>query len=105
MARPVRDLSLASYDWRAFGHAVRAAAMNDGRLDRAIAAEIGVTATAFSKAQSGGNIGIDYVFAICDWMGNTPRDFYRNPKKSNTCTLFRVKQGSCETSRETLENC
>lgn len=98
MAKTSRDPSLASYDWRGFGHAVRAAAMNDGRADRVIAAEIGVTTTAFSKAQSGGNIGVDYVIAICVWMGNTPFDFYRPAEKSTACTLFRVKQASCETS-------
>lgn len=96
MADPRRDPSLAAYDWRAFGNAVRAAALNDGRPDRLIAGEIGVTATAFSKAQSRGNISVEYVHAICLWMKHTVADFYRPPAKSDACTLFRVKQGRVE---------
>lgn len=89
-----RDPTFAAYDWRAFGHAVRAAAMVDGRRDKDIAAEIGVTVTAFSKASSGGNVAVGHVIAICDWMRSSPRDFYLKPEKSSACTLFRVEQGS-----------
>lgn len=100
MARPLRDASLASFDWLAFGNAVRAAALGDGRLDRAIAASIGVTPTAFSRARSRGNVDAGAVIALCRWMRHRAEDFYIEPVISDTCTSFRVKQGACETCVE-----
>lgn len=83
----------ASFDWRGFGRALRQALKARGQPPlRALAGQIGVTATDLSRASSGGNVGIEKVFAISDWIGEDARNFYAPPTKSTCCTSRHVKQ-------------
>jgi len=88
--------SRAGFDWRAFARTVRAAHAADGRGVRAIATEIGVTASDLSRAMSGINIDAGKVMALCDWAGVSERAFYLPPEKdvvkSGCCTAAHVKQ-------------
>lgn len=85
-------LSRAGFDWRRFGLLVRAGL--DGIALRPLAERIGVTATDLSRASSGTNVGIEKVFAICDWLEVDPHDFYLPPIKSTRCTSTHVKRSS-----------
>jgi len=95
MPGPDANPARAGFDWRAFARTVRAACIADRRGLRAIAAEIGVTASDLSRAQGGTNIDAGKVMAICDWAGVSERAFYLPPEKdvvkSNCCTTGHVK--------------
>jgi transcriptional regulator with XRE-family HTH domain len=70
--------SRADYDFLAFGRALKARHRKDDRGIRAIADEIGVTATDISRAMGGQNVSIAKVIALCGWLG-VPVDTYYVP--------------------------
>lgn len=88
------DRSRVSYDWRLLGLELRAALGAAGNPPlRRLGDAIGVTSTDLSRVSNGANVGIEKVYAICEWMDVDPRDFYRQSMKSTCCTLRHVKRG------------
>lgn len=76
-ARPLRSGELAQYDTAALGRKLRPMLEFDGRGWRALAAEIGVTSPDLSRVVHGHDVSAAKVFAVCDWAGLDPRQFFR----------------------------
>lgn len=89
-------VSRAAFDWRSFGIRVRYKLARDDEALRPLADRLGVTSTDLSRASNGTNVGIEKVFAICDWLGVEPRSFYLKPMKSTRCTSPHVKRSEHE---------
>lgn len=87
--------ALADYNWRAFAFCLRARHGQDGRGLRAIADEIGVTATDLSRAMGGQIVSVAKVISLAEWAGVEVKDFYLPPllypMKSDRCTGSNVK--------------
>ena len=85
----------ASYDWRLLARTIKDRIRHDNRGYRALAAEIGITATDLSRAASAQVISAPKVIALCDWMNVSFRVFYIPPNKdeafSNCCSASHVK--------------
>ena len=83
-----RDPSRGDFDWRRFASAIRAKRGGDLRGIRNLADDIGITASDLSRAMSGQVISTGRVFALCDWMGRDPRDFYLPPENEAISACF-----------------
>lgn len=90
-----RNPALADYNWRGFAFCLRARHQEDGRGLRAIADEIGVTASDLSRAMGGQMVSIAKVIPIADWAGVEVMDFYLpplvTPMKTDCCSGSNVK--------------
>lgn len=94
-ALPSRPL----YDYRALSRQVRAKVDERGIGYRAVADEIGVTASDLSRIGASRGIVFEKVVAICDWLGIDDRALYTPPPKksvakSNCCSAAHVKHSS-----------
>jgi transcriptional regulator with XRE-family HTH domain len=67
---------LASYDYRRLGRQLRPRLEADGRGWRAIADEMGVTATDLSRIMAGQAVAAHKAIAVCDWLQADLREFY-----------------------------
>jgi len=89
--------SRADYDWRRFAQALMARHRGEVRGIRAIADEIGVTASDISRAMGGQMVSVGKVIALCHWLGEPVERFYIEPEnsgKTDCCSRPNVKHGS-----------
>ncbi|MDF1606970.1 hypothetical protein PZ897_02135 [Hoeflea sp. YIM 152468] len=98
-----RNPKMADYDWRRFAHELSMKHRSDGRGLRAIATEMGVTASDLSRAMGGQIVSVQKVIAICKWIGFGVMDFYLPPliktTKSTCCSGSNVKHREDEEPR------
>lgn len=66
----------AEFDYAALGRLLRPKLERDGRGYRALADEIGVAASVFSRLGAGQPVAAHSVIAVCDWLGCDLRTFY-----------------------------
>lgn len=86
----------ADYDWRGFSRALKARHRCETRGIRAIADEIGVTASDISRAMGGQIVSVGKVIALCRWIGVPVERFYLPPDhstKTDCCSGPNVKRG------------
>lgn len=84
----------ADYDWRAFSRALMARHRGETRGIRAIAEEIGITASDMSRAMGGQIVSVGKVIALCRWIGEPVERFYIEPEvsgKTDCCSGPNVK--------------
>lgn len=89
-----RNPALGEYDLREFARAIALKRRMDPRGIRAIAEEIGVTFSDFSRAMGGQGVSIGKVIALCRWLGVPVEAFYLEPDitlKSTCCSRINVK--------------
>jgi transcriptional regulator with XRE-family HTH domain len=85
----------ADYDWRGFSRALKVRHRGETRGIRAIADEIGVTASDMSRAMGGQIVSVGKVIALCQWIGVPVERFYIAPDKSietDCCSRPNVKR-------------
>ena len=73
------DPGRADYDWRRFAAALRTKRGPDPRGFRAIADDIGVTATDMTRALGGQAVSVAKVIAFCRWLEVPVDHFYLEP--------------------------
>lgn len=90
-----RNPARADFDWRNFAYAVVLKCRADGRGLRAIADEIGVTASDLSRATGGQPVSVGKVIAMAEWADCDVMDFYQppitKPMKTDCCSGPNVK--------------
>lgn len=85
---------LASYDTFGLGKKLRTRLDKDSRGWRTCAREIGVTAPDLSRICNGQTVSAAKIFAVADWLGIDPRDFYRPVKRKRfTGKALKQKKG------------
>lgn len=73
------DPGRGDYDWREFAAALRRKRAPDPRGFRALADEIGVTASDLSRAMGGQAVSVGKVIALCRWLDVAVDRFYLEP--------------------------
>jgi len=89
-----RNPLLADFDTREFARALRVKGQRDPRGIRAIAEEIGVTASDMSRAMGGQGVSVAKVIALCRWLGVAIETYYLEPDitlKPTGCSGSNVK--------------
>lgn len=89
-----RNPILADFDTREFARALRVKGQKDPRGIRAIAEEIGVTASDMSRAMGGQGVSVAKVIALCRWLGVAIETYYLEPDitlKTTCCSGSNVK--------------